>query len=384
MIVQASRISSDSSSPEYTSELFGFISHDEWRMLGAWLIGSVVLAIVLWFVISHVSRTHTRTTESTRKRRALRTASVGVSLLSGLSLLFYGIWTTIGDHIPASFQTSIPFIILIILATWLAQRFSREIITYLVERYGKPGDHSRSAALSTSALEGVVRAGVIVIGLLSILSLAGVPISPLFAAVGAIGVGLALGAQSLIERWIAGIQIAFAEHIMPGQYIEVDGHQGYVEDVKALHTVLRTLGGNRVVFPNEVMVGAVIKNRSLKDTVTTTFVSASVAYDSDLERVEEIALDVAHTVMRALDGGASDADPFVRFTAFGDSSIQFKTALKAKTFVDQYELRHEFFKALKRRFHEEGIDIPFPIRDVRVTPSPIDPINTGISTKDDC
>jgi small-conductance mechanosensitive channel len=68
--------------------------------------------------------------------------------------------------------------------------------------------------------------------------------------------------------------------------------------------------------------------------------------------------------MAEVAGGVPEFEPFIRYHTFGDSSINFAVILRAKEFVDQYLVKHEFVKRLHTRFNQEGIVIPFPIRTI--------------------
>ena len=87
-----------------------------------------------------------------------------------------------------------------------------------------------------------------------------------------------------------------------------------------------------------------------------------VSYDSDLELVEQVTLDVARKVLTTVDGGESAEDPVVRYHTFGDSSINFEIRMLVKEFESQGPIKHELIKRLHERFNQEGIEIPFPIR----------------------
>jgi small-conductance mechanosensitive channel len=91
-------------------------------------------------------------------------------------------------------------------------------------------------------------------------------------------------------------------------------------------------------------------------------VECGVDYGSDLEKVERVTIEVGKEVMREVQGGVPDFEPFIRFHTFGESSINFTTILRGQEYVDQYLVKHEFVKRLQRRFKKEGITIPFPIR----------------------
>ncbi len=71
--------------------------------------------------------------------------------------------------------------------------------------------------------------------------------------------------------------------------------------------------------------------------------------------------------MKQVPGGVENFEPFIRFHTFGDSSINFSVILRAKEFKDQYLIKHEFIKRLHKRYAQEGITIPYPIRAINFT-----------------
>ena len=87
----------------------------------------------------------------------------------------------------------------------------------------------------------------------------------------------------------------------------------------------------------------------------------------NLEHVERVACEVGQGIMNRVAGGVPGFQPFVRYNRFGDSSIDFTMILRAREFADNFLVKHEFIKALARRFADEGIVIPFPIRAINTT-----------------
>jgi small-conductance mechanosensitive channel len=87
-----------------------------------------------------------------------------------------------------------------------------------------------------------------------------------------------------------------------------------------------------------------------------------VSYGSDLAKVEAVTIDVAKDVLRSVQGGVGEFEPFIRYHTFGDSSINFSVILRVQQFADRYLVSHEFVKRLHRRYAAEGIEIPFPQR----------------------
>jgi small-conductance mechanosensitive channel len=70
--------------------------------------------------------------------------------------------------------------------------------------------------------------------------------------------------------------------------------------------------------------------------------------------------------MHEVEGGVPQEEPFIRYNAFGDSSINFTVIMKGKEYVDQYLIKHEFIMRLHERYEQEGIEIPFPIRTLHM------------------
>jgi small-conductance mechanosensitive channel len=99
-------------------------------------------------------------------------------------------------------------------------------------------------------------------------------------------------------------------------------------------------------------------------------VQVGVSYDSDLRKVEKVTIEVGKEVLREIEGGVPEFEPFIRYHTFDDFSINFTVILRVKEFVDKYLITHEFVKRLHERYNKEGIVIPFPIRTVQMEKIP--------------
>jgi small-conductance mechanosensitive channel len=130
------------------------------------------------------------------------------------------------------------------------------------------------------------------------------------------------------------------------------------------YTTIRSLQNNTIIVPNSKLASAIVTNFSIPEEEISTSIEVGVSYDSDLEKIERVTIEVAREVMKDTGVGVPDFEPSVTYKKFGDSSINFDVDLHAKKFVDQYTVKHEFIKRLHKRYREEGIAIPFPIRTV--------------------
>ncbi len=203
------------------------------------------------------------------------------------------------------------------------------------------------------------------VAVLIILDHFNVEITPLVAGfgVGALAVGLAL--QSTLSNFFAGVHIITDKPINVGDYIQIEGSiSGYVEDVGWRSTRVRTLPNTLVIVPNSKLAESVIVNNSLPVLEMSVVVQCGVAYDSDLDKVEKVTIDVAKKIQKTVQGAIKTFKPFIRYHTFGDSNINFSVILRVEEPVAKYVVTHEFIKALKKRYDKEGIEISWPVRKI--------------------
>ena len=225
---------------------------------------------------------------------------------------------------------------------------------------------SRSGvAGSATIFVNITRILVLAIGFLVVLQTLGISIAPLLTALGVGGLAVALALQDTLANLFAGIHILASKTVQPGDYIKLSsGEEGYVEDINWRQTTVRALSNNLIVIPNGQLAKANMTNFMRPEQQLTVLVQVGVSYDSDLEQVERVTMEVVSEVMTETTGAVPDHEPAVRFHTFGDSRIGFTVILGVGEFSDQYRIKHEFIKRLHRRYREEGIRVPAPTRNV--------------------
>jgi len=221
---------------------------------------------------------------------------------------------------------------------------------------------------SPTLVVNMARLAVGVLGVFIILQNLGIDITPLITALGIGGLAVALALQDTLGNLFAGVQIILTKQVRPQDYVRLDsGQEGWVTDVKSRNTTILTFpDGNLLAVPNSLLASSVVKNFSMPRKALWVSVEVGVSYDSDLDHVERVTLEVARQVLSAEDGGMSNEEPIVRFHTFGDSSINFELRMLVREFESQAPIRHELIKSLHQRFNAEGIEIPFPIRTVHM------------------
>ena len=183
-----------------------------------------------------------------------------------------------------------------------------------------------------------------------VLNSLGISITPIITALGVGGLAVALALQDTLANLFAGIHILATRKIRPGDYVKLaSGEEGYVVDVTWRQTTIRQLPYNIITVPNSQIASTSTTNYNLPHKELSVYVQVGVAYDSDLEHVERVTLEVAKEVMNEVEGGVTGFEPLVRYHTFGDSSINFTLIMRGKVFVNQYLLKHEFIKRLHKR-----------------------------------
>jgi small-conductance mechanosensitive channel len=219
---------------------------------------------------------------------------------------------------------------------------------------------------STSIFLSLTRIIVMVLGGLIALQSVGISIAPILTALGVGGLATALALQPTLSNLFSGIQILASRAIKPGDFIRLGtGEEGYVHDISWRIATIRTTANNLILVPNAKLADAVVTNFHATDAQLALVVPLTVAYDSDMGKVERITLEIASGVQAAVPGGVPDHEPIFRLAGLGDSAIQINVVLRVKEWGDQALVRHEFLRRILVAYAQDGIEIPFPQRVVR-------------------
>ena len=216
---------------------------------------------------------------------------------------------------------------------------------------------------STGIFKGLTNFAIFSLGILFILQSFGISITPLITALGVGGLAVSLALKDTLSDLFGGINILLSKTMQEGDYVQLDnGYQGYVENVGWRYTTIRERANNIISIPNSVLSGSISKNFSSMDSAFRVPIQIGVSYDSDLDHVEKVALEVANDLYENLDCVSKSYKPVIRFREFADSSINFFIYFQGKNFGDHNTILNSYIKKLHKKFREEKIDIPYPIR----------------------
>ena len=287
--------------------------------------------------------------------------------LKGMILLWFfiaGIYSAL-PSIPMSVNLSnmlqkALLIAVIFSITWVLAKIAVGVVKIYTNK-------TEGALISTTIFTNLTRIVILIVGGLIILQTLGISITPIITALGIGGIAVALALQDTLSNLFSGFYILISRQVKAGDYVKLDtGYEGYVEDINWRNTTLRALPNNIIIVPNSKLASAIITNYNLPEKQLSVPVQVGVSYDSDLEHVEKVTIEVAKEVMEEIVGDELAFEPFIRYHTFADFSINFTVIMRGREFIDQYSLTHELVKKLHKRYKKEGIEIPFPIRTVHI------------------
>lgn len=182
-----------------------------------------------------------------------------------------------------------------------------------------------------------------------------------------LGIGsvvLGLAAQESLKNFFGSIAIVLGNAYDVGDFIEcVDkGVSGTVEDISMRHTVIRTINNRRVLIPNSEMNTYTIENFNYADNENVKLVDFTISYESDVDKAMDILKEEVGKMYHPSPKGRNKNVEFpkVRISSWNDSSISLRAWVWGKDNDDVFENTYNLHYIIKKRFDDEGIEIPYP------------------------
>ncbi|KAB1067487.1 mechanosensitive ion channel [Tamlana haliotis] len=212
-----------------------------------------------------------------------------------------------------------------------------------------------------AAISLVIRYFIIGFGTILALSALGVDLSQFNLMAGALGVGIGFGLQNIVSNFISGLILVFERPILPGDTVEVNNLLGTVSRIGIRASNISTFDGSEVIVPNNNLISNDLINWTLSNNTKRIEILIGTSYNADPNEVLKILVEVAEECDYLL----NDPAPRALFNDFGDSSLNFRLL-----FWSHYELglqaKSDVSIGIYNRFKKEGIEIPFPQRDLNV------------------
>ncbi len=251
-------------------------------------------------------------------------------------------------------------VLIILCAAWIALGVLRRLIRLFRDRrVARDPDPEQVKRIETLAqvFRYIASVTVFVVAGMLILAELGVSIAPVLATAGVAGIAVGFGAQSLIKDYFTGFFLLLENQIRQGDVVEVAGLGGLVEEMTLRFVRLRDYEGNVHYVPNGAISTVTNRSRGFAFAV----MDVGVDYREDIDRVMAVMQDVARELradpafaMRILD----DLE-MAGIERFADSSVMLRCRFRVLA-LEQWGVRREYFRRLKKRFDEFNIDIPYP------------------------
>lgn len=209
----------------------------------------------------------------------------------------------------------------------------------------------------------LIRALLLVLGLMLALSAVGVDLTALSVLGGGLGVGLGLGLQRLAANYVSGFVILAERSLRIGDLVQVDNFEGRITDINTRYTVLRSVTGRESIVPNELLISQRVENASLADSRLMLTTVLQVAYGTDLDHISPLLRDAIMAVPR-IDPAQP---PGVHLSNFGADGLELTiTYWVLDPENGQLSVRSAVNKAVLNTLNGQGVDIPFPQRVLHV------------------
>jgi small-conductance mechanosensitive channel len=249
-------------------------------------------------------------------------------------------------------------ILLLTLFIWLSSLVARLVDSRLVYLEG--------VTPAARVLIGkVLRIVLYLVAVVVALTFVGVNLTALAVFSGALGIGLGFGLQKIVSNLFSGIILLLDRSLKPGDVIEIGDAYGWIRQMGARYTTVATRDGKEYLIPNENLITEQVINWSYSDTAVRLKIEVGISYRSDVHRAIELMVEAALTQPRILRDGIHT--PQAHLSGFGDSSVDFE--LRIWVSDPQQGLVNVASKvrlAIWDLFHQNGIEFPFPQRDLHI------------------
>ncbi|MDL1965137.1 MAG: mechanosensitive ion channel [Candidatus Desulfofervidus auxilii] len=284
----------------------------------------------------------------------------GIKTGSKIKNIIYSPIITIGKT-PFSLATLIKFLITLVIGLYVLKLVKRRFEQILSNR--SPELYSRFISLITLGYY----LGIFIVFIIA-LSVIGIDISQITIILGALGVGIGFGLQTIANNFISGIILLSERAIKVGDIVEVGGNlTGEIKRINMRSTVIRTYDGLDVIVPNAEFISNRVTTWTYDDDWRRLHIPFGIAYGSDLQQVAKVAYEVAKETSTTAEDEQHKTK--MLFTGFGDSSLDFSLIVWCRMHrlrKSTKELISDYYFNLYQKLSEAGIEIPFPQRDIHI------------------
>ena len=243
-------------------------------------------------------------------------------------------------------------VVIFVVGWWIARQLRVLIVKIMEKKNVDP--------LLISFTSNVAYIALVLFVIIAALGQLGIETTSFIAVIGAAGLAIGLSLQASLANFASGVMIIFFRPFKVGDFIEAAGVSGIVEGIQIFSTQMRTGDNKAIIVPNSGITGSNITNYSAKEQRRIDLVFG-IGYDSDLKHAKQILQEIISGDKRILE----DPAPVIAVSELADSSVNIIVRPWVKT-EDYWDVCWNLVEAVKLRFDEEGITIPYPQRDIHL------------------
>ncbi|MDE0554390.1 MAG: mechanosensitive ion channel, partial [Candidatus Poribacteria bacterium] len=216
--------------------------------------------------------------------------------------------------------------------------------------------------------------GLIILGILVSLSAIGVSFTSLALIFGGLSIGIGFGLQNIASNLISGFILIFERPIKIGDLVEIMDVNvfGRVSSINLRSTVIVSLDEKEIIVPNSQLITESVHNLTHANNLFRLKITVGVSYSSDVDLVKKVLLDAADehlgVIKEPIPSMSNVTPPFVRFTAFGNSSLDFELLVWIPDSFQRFDIASDLHFIIWHKFKEHNITIAFPQLDVHFDP----------------
>lgn len=243
-------------------------------------------------------------------------------------------------------------IIIFMVGKWLASALTNLVVKLLTK--------SKMDDVLIGFVTSITKTIFLLFVVIAALNQLGIDTTSLIALLGAAGLAVGLALQNSLQNFAAGVMLIVFRPFKAGDFVELAGVAGVVENIGIFSSVLRTGDNRELIIPNGVIYGGIITNYSTRSTRRIDMVFG-VDYSDDLKKAKEILRGIVLADDRVL----SEPEPVIAVSELADSSVNFIVRPWVKN-ADYWPVLWDVTEKVKLEFDAQGLSIPYPQMDIHI------------------
>ncbi len=241
---------------------------------------------------------------------------------------------------------------ILVIGNWLAKKIAAIFVKMM--------DRNNVDVTLTKFLKNIIYYALLIAVVIAAAGQLGINTTSFLTVVGAAGLAIGLALKDSLANFSAGVMLILFRPFKVGDWVNVAGETGAVEEITIFNTVMNTADNQRKIIPNGIITSGTITNITANDTRRIDMVFG-IGYDDNIKAAEQVFTDIIKAEPRVL----SDPAPTVAVAELADSSVNFVVRPWVKT-SDYWAVKFLLTEQIKLALDEAGISIPFPQQDVHM------------------